>query len=109
MSTGSIRGISGVSGLLLTASLTVGSGASSSGTGSSASSSGSGDTTNVVTYPDGSTVTTVRNAQGQIVSILVTPPVENVSTQNSTASNASTGTAASNNGASSSGGIDFYT
>ena len=58
---------------------------SSAGSGSGSTSS-SGDTTSVVDYPDGSTVTTVRDKAGQVVSITVTPPVTTASA--STASSA---------------------
>ena len=44
------------------------------GTAGSGSSGSAGDTTSVIKYPDGSTVTTVRNKEGQVVSITVTEP-----------------------------------
>ena len=47
-------------------------GAKSSGLGTGSSTSASGDTTTVTVDPNGSLVTTVTNAQGQIVSIATT-------------------------------------
>ncbi|EKN00871.1 hypothetical protein [Acidocella sp. MX-AZ02] len=60
----------------MSASMSIGSvglGSTSNALASVFNSSTSGDTTNVTTLPDGSTVTTVRDKKGDIVSIATTP------------------------------------
>lgn len=88
MSTGGIGALLAInSAISATGAASTSTGAAASAGSGSASSSSSGDTTSVVDYPDGSTVTTVRDKAGQVVSITVTPPT---TTASASASNGST-------------------
>lgn len=91
MSTGGIGALLAINSAISAtgAASTSTSAAASAGSGSASGSSSSGDTTSVVDYPDGSTVTTVRDKAGQVVSITVTPPTTTASASASSGSTVS--------------------